>query len=120
MKNKNIKGKIEILEALSGEKYKVRIYPELIVLSHITKEEEIDLPIENESLSCCQNTILNLLEVITHKTKGKHLFGVGEINPLVNYNPNEMNEAQYFETIKKALEFLEIDCEDVTKWKTRT
>ena len=115
MAKENIKSKIEILEALSGEKYKIRIYPELIVLSHINNEEEMDLPLENENLSCCQNAILNLLEVIILKTKGKHLFGVEEISPLVNYNPNEMNKSQYFETIKKALEFLEIDYEDITK-----
>ena len=115
MKNQKIRGKLKILEALGDESYKVKIYPELIVLSLVKNGEDLDLPIGNDKLSDCQDSILNILEVIIYKTKGKHLFGVKEINPLVNYNPNEMNEAQYFETIKKALEFLEIDCEDVTK-----
>ncbi|KKL12728.1 hypothetical protein LCGC14_2532880 [marine sediment metagenome] len=115
MKNQKIRGKLKILEALGDESYKVKIYPELIVLSLVKNEEDLDLPIESDKLSCCQDVILNLLEVIIYKTTGKHLFGVEEINPLVNYNPNKMNKSRYFKTIKKALEFLEIDYEEITK-----
>lgn len=114
-KSKKIKEKLRIIEALGRDKYKVKIYPELIVSSLVDDKEELDLPIENDDLSCCQDTILNLLEVVIYNTTGRHLFGIKELTPLVKYNPNEMTKLQYFETIKKALKFLGIDYEEITK-----
>jgi len=111
-KSEKIRDKLRIIEALGGDKYKVKIYPKLIVSSLVDDKEELDLPIENDDLSCCQDTILNLLEVVIYNTTGRHLFGIEELTPLVKYNPNKMTKFQYFETIKKAFKFLEIDYED--------
>lgn len=94
---------------MEKEKYKIKIYPDLIVLSTIEKKEDLDLVIVNDNLSDCQEVNLNLLEVIIYKLKKRHLFGVKELNPLVSYNPNKMNRYQYLKTIKKALRFLGID-----------
>jgi hypothetical protein len=91
------------------EEYEVVRYPRLIVLSEKTsKTENLDLTIVNDKLGMECSTILNLLEVIIYKQKKRHLFGIKKLNPIVNYNPNTMNEKQYEDTIQKALKILKV------------
>lgn len=90
------------------EEYKVKIYPELIVLSEVGEGEDLDLFIANDNLSEQACSILNLLEVVIYKQTKRHLFGVKAVEPIVNYNPNKMNKKQYKGTIKKALRFLKV------------